>query len=420
MENKPMLWDKNSETFQSLRQPNSIPGTLEIQEANSRQPSVYSQSNIVKNNRESNIKLEASEIRLPTVKTELTVKEEKLKDIIANSTLKADAPEWFPSCVSNNIQSSTSNIQKRLKIHKQPQDTDYLQNSNIAEKYSDNVPDQCYSADEDSPDIIRLKQIINTLTKDPGQFDNLLDLFMETLLPYFEDIIALSIIAQLLVEQAINNSNFRYTGARLCWYVEQNCPEFRAELHLKCKKQLEDNVNKQNVLLFIAELYTQLPHLTVYGALLIDSFKQLLTKGGNDNVKCICQALKLTGHSLEQSNKTDLDEVLSQLKSVKNSVSGSVSTLVNSVINLRSSNWGYSSETSDNMDPVTDGFYYKGLPNTVFYHTDGHMFTSEEKEFLAAHMDSNAEYLSDNSDPDDLCNPNPKWMKKFRQLLKNL
>ncbi|KAJ8969031.1 hypothetical protein NQ317_014168, partial [Molorchus minor] len=209
-----------------------------------------------------------------------------MQEIIARSTLKVDAPEWYPPSLCSIPPAPTSTVQDRLKVYKKPVDTS-LQNTD-KQPHRSSIPDDT----DNSVDIIRLKQILNTLTKDPGQFNNLLDLFLETSYPYFKDIFTLSIITQLLVEQAINNSNFRYTGARLCWYIEQNSPEFRAELHLKCKKQLEDNVNKQNVLLFIAELYTQLPHLNVYGALLIESFKQLLEKGGNDNIKCICQALK--------------------------------------------------------------------------------------------------------------------------------
>lgn len=63
---------------------------------------------------------------------------------------------------------------------------------------------------------------------------------------------------------------------------------------MRCKKKLDQNDDSQNVLLFIAELYVQLPHENVYGALLIDSFRKLLANGDNDGIKCICQALKVS------------------------------------------------------------------------------------------------------------------------------
>lgn len=137
--------------------------------------------------------------------------------------------------------------------------------------------------------------------------------------------------------QAINHPNFRYNGARLCWHIEQCCAEFRAALHLRCKKQLADNPNQQNVLLFIAELYTQLPHDNLYGALLIDSLNKLI-QGGPDNIKCVCQALKLTGYSLEKNHKETLDEIFERLKDL--SLPSSTRNMVSSVVNLRESNWG--------------------------------------------------------------------------------
>ncbi|KAJ8938591.1 hypothetical protein NQ318_020853 [Aromia moschata] len=364
MESKPVLWDKNSDVLQPLRQPNIISNLPE--RYSTRQRNDESDTNIINSNRNA----VSSVHPVSNPQTPVSVKGAiKLEDIVAKSTLKVDAPEWYPSNVNPNVnaQLPASNVQDRLKVHKKSHEPD-LQSLSLAEKgYPSNVSvEQCTV--EDSVDIIRLKQIINTLTKDPGQFDNLLDLFMETLFPYFEDIIAISLIAQLLVEQ----------------------------------------------------LYAQLPHSNVYGALLIDCIKQLLYRGGNDDIKCICQALKLTGHSLEQSNKTSLDEVFSQLKSFPNTLNGSVTALMNSVINLRNSNWGYSSDSSNNVEPVPDAVYFEGLQNTVFYHTDGHTFTSEEKEFLAAHMDSNAEYLSDNSDPGRPVRPRTgKWDEEIQAAFKD-
>ncbi|XP_018571543.1 polyadenylate-binding protein-interacting protein 1 isoform X1 [Anoplophora glabripennis] len=384
MENIASLWDKNSEELQPLRLPKST-------------PDVIAQQEVTQTRNELNCNVEFPKSGNEPANT--------MEDIIAKSTLKVDAPEWYPSnCISNDCLEPCASVKN-------------IYDENISGT-SETKIEYLLTNDEDSPDIFRLKQIIGTLSKDPGQFDNLLDLFMETLQPYFEDILALSITAQLLVEQAIVDPNFRYTGARLCWYIEQNCPEFRAELHLKCKKQLEQNANKQNVLLFIAELYTQLPHLTIYGALLIECFKQLLDEGGNDNIKCICQALKLTGHSLEYSNKFELDEVVVRLKLAKESATGSVINLINSICTLRSSNWGYSVESSNDVDDMSDIFYSAELVNTTFYRTDGDAFTNEEREFLTAHLDSNIEYLSDNSDPDDLCDPEPEMDAEIQEAFK--
>ncbi|VEN60621.1 unnamed protein product [Callosobruchus maculatus] len=373
MENKPVLWDKGTANVQSaIRLPKSAPDVV--------------------------LKTENADV----VKEADSKKD--MNDIVAKSSLKADAPEWFPnnSIMTKKVDNVSHSLQNRLKIHKRNgSDSDHSQN------------DWGPAVD----DIKRLKQIITTLSRDPGQFDNLLDLFMETLVPYFQDLMTLSTVAKILVEEAILDPNFRYTGARLCWHVEQNCPEFRAELPLRCEKHLQDTRNPHNVLLFIAELYAQLPHGAVYGKLLVDSFKRLLALGGDDNVKCICQALKLTGYSLEKSNKNDLDEVFEQLKNIKNAVGGNVTALLNTVINLRYSNWGHSSDSNDSEYEM-DNYVYEGVSNTVFYQPDGNVLTNEESEFIASHMHSNEEYASDNSDPDDLCDPEPEMDEEIQAAFK--
>ncbi|XP_066156752.1 polyadenylate-binding protein-interacting protein 1 isoform X1 [Euwallacea fornicatus] len=270
------------------------------------------------------------------------------------------------------------------------------------------------STSDDSPDMIRLKQIISSLMKYPGQFDNLLVVFMETIYPYFHNIITMSEIAKILVSQAINCPNFRYNGVRLCWYIEQRCPEFRAELHLRCQIELNENPNQQNVLLFIAELYTQLPHDSLYGAPLLDSMKKLLSNGGNDNVKCVCQALKLTGYSLEQNHKQVLDNIFVQLQESTNSLSDSMLSFINSVINLRESNWGRSATEGSNSDSSSEYDQdYEEMVNGILYEVDGQALSTEQQEFLAVHA---SDY---DGDADDLYEEMDEEMEEaFEEFLK--
>lgn len=58
--------------------------------------------------------------------------------------------------------------------------------------------------------------------------------------------------------------------------------------------QLKNHSNTAGLLLFVAELYTQLHHENIYGKFLIDAFKHLLSVGGNANIKSICQSLKVS------------------------------------------------------------------------------------------------------------------------------
>ncbi|VEN60622.1 unnamed protein product [Callosobruchus maculatus] len=65
-----------------------------------------------------------------------------------------------------------------------------------------------------------------------------------------------------------------------------------------------------------------------------------------------------------------------------------------------------------------DNYVYEGVSNTVFYQPDGNVLTNEESEFIASHMHSNEEYASDNSDPDDLCDPEPEMDEEIQAAFK--
>lgn len=117
------------------------------------------------------------------------------EEIVANSSLKVDAPEFVPRTFESKPQiSATSKIQNRLKVHRSESECETLEKTEHQPEYFQNF------MDTDS-DHKRIRQIINTLTKDPGQFDNLLQIFMDTVAPYWEDVILLSDIVQILVNE---------------------------------------------------------------------------------------------------------------------------------------------------------------------------------------------------------------------------
>lgn len=354
--------------------------------------------------------------------------EEKQLDSIINSKLRPSAEEFVPRpkyVTSVTPSANFSNpapaiqrhsVQDRLKV-RDVQSTSNNQ-STSAQQSQSNVNNQDWALNPS--DLNRLRHIISSLTYDPGQFDCLIEIFLETLLPYANDLVVLTNVADLLVQEAINKPNFRYSAARLCCYLEESIPAFRASLHLACSKELKRNPDIQAVLMFVSELYTQLHHDNLYGDLVLDSFQQLLDKGGNDAVKSICQALKLTGYSLEKFNKKALDDVIVRLEEVKSSVSDNIKLLINSVVTLRSQNWGHSAanESSSNTSEE-DTLYYYGEQNTVFYNDDGQALTTEESEFLAANLTANDDYLSDNSDPDGLYDPEPEMDEEIQAAFKD-
>lgn len=104
------------------------------------------------------------------------------------SQLSADAKEFYPAGYSSPAAGSKGSVQDRLlKIkHNQPQNQNDVSNA---------YPD----GSQIEQDKRRLENMITTLIFNPGQFDNLLDLFVETLKPYLDNHDMMTVMAEMLV-----------------------------------------------------------------------------------------------------------------------------------------------------------------------------------------------------------------------------
>lgn len=118
------------------------------------------------------------------------------------SRLSADAKEFYPAgyvpASSPAPSSKSSSVQDRLKIkHNQPQNQNEQRN-NINEG-------NCIYQDDSQieQDKRRLENMITTLIYNPGQFDDLLHLFVETFKPYLENHDMINIVAEMLVFEVI-------------------------------------------------------------------------------------------------------------------------------------------------------------------------------------------------------------------------
>lgn len=178
MDNKKSLWQKQKSSEQPLRQPKLLAQKQNV-------AGVVDTATKLQNNVEK---------QYPS----------RMEEIVANSSLKVDAPVFVPRFSDPTeskpqILALTSRIQNRLKIRSESE-------SSTIEKVENDPP---YITDYVENDLKRIRQIINTLTKDPGQFDNLLQIFMDTVVPYLEDIMLLSDIVHILVNEVkIYNSEY--------------------------------------------------------------------------------------------------------------------------------------------------------------------------------------------------------------------
>uniref|UniRef100_A0A1B0DP05 Uncharacterized protein n=1 Tax=Phlebotomus papatasi TaxID=29031 RepID=A0A1B0DP05_PHLPP len=175
---------------------------------------------------------------------------------------------------------------------------------------------------------------------------------------------------ELIFDHSINESNFRYMGARLCQLLDslslQQSNVFRTMLCLKMnhhKMEMERfMLNEQHIVrgttLFLAELYIQMQNdgarIGEIGECIVSSMALLLNKQGPENVKCVCQSLKL-----------------------ETSVDVSTGRLIRSVLDLKANRWGRTAPIA--VAPIQEVNHYDCNDSPVFYGPDGQVLTEEEK-----------------------------------------
>ncbi|XP_022917384.1 uncharacterized protein [Onthophagus taurus] len=320
----------------------------------------------------------------------------------SKTPLRAEAKEWFPRGYTP--QQQTPHVASGHSID------DRLKKIRLGEPPSE--PDPAF-------DQSHLESILQSLTYDPGQFDNLLETLMDLLEPHFSDVNISQVAADMVFQYAVMEASFRYNAARICCIVDEQSPIFRSHLHILCEKELQTNTNGQGLTLFLAELYMQLNYESIHERFLILSIENLLKMGQEEDLKCVCKALKLTGYSLEENYSQTLDGIFAKLEQLKPTFSQSLNNIVESTVNLRKNHWGRNTNSNSTQEqngetPVTLDV------DSICYGPDGQEITTEEHEFLCANID---DYLADeSSDPDDLFDPEPEMdaeiQEAFREFVK--
>uniref|UniRef100_A0A182MWC9 MIF4G domain-containing protein n=1 Tax=Anopheles culicifacies TaxID=139723 RepID=A0A182MWC9_9DIPT len=276
-----------------------------------------------------------------------------------------------------------------------------------------------------------LTEVIAELLDNPGMFDQVQLKLPDKLGELRHDHYVLSSTIEMIFEQSIRESNFRYMGARLCQLLDSlDGPNLRQLLRLKMEDQnnelpqfmSNEQVKVRGATLFLAELYMQLrmpevllKHLKQEGAAgrkvdidfvgfqsfgkiisehIISAIETLLSKRGPENTKCVCQCLKLCGYELEQDCRDKVEAILKKLQEPQ-AVQSSTEAMIRSVLELRKNSWGRSEEIATAPAGLSNNL----LP--VFYGPDGKMLTEEESSFLATNIEAQGPSAYNNYDDDD-------------------
>ncbi|CAK9818369.1 Polyadenylate-binding protein-interacting protein 1 [Anthophora quadrimaculata] len=323
---------------------------------------------------------------------------------------------------------------------------------------SSNVDDDNYLIDFDKT-TQNLGSVIHSLILNPGCFTSIVPQLITNLKPYLQFPSQFQEIIKIIIQQSINEGNFRYSGARLCASLDSSLTpndqtSFRRTLYILCKnetesqssnwQQKEDHTEEEQkkchgLILFLAELVTQMEHTSVFGLgdLLIQLIIVILRKPAPNSVKNICQALKLAGQTLEKGESPVVMEnmmrALTELVT-EGRVDSHVGRMVHSVHELRNGNWGQSSinssivESTESIDPN------QAVDEPVFYGPDGKVLTAEENKFLEDVADSTTniddhvilehgyegdEKLSEDDMDDDIDAAYEEFLKHIPKQIKN-
>lgn len=289
--------------------------------------------------------------------------------------------------------------------------------------------------------MIALQFLVNTITKlmnDPGQFESYQKELTTLYIDHADNQHVISNAIELFFNHSIEEQNFRYTGARLCRLLDSIDPTqnslFRRLICYKLQyndseliQYMNDNETHKvrNTTLFLAELYIQLQNdgsrITNIATSIHHSIGLLMLKTSPENIKCVCQTLKLCGYELDIDFPKETEELMNQLCSCENT-DVSTQRLLSSVIELRKNRWGRNNDNTVSNPPMQDqhsGREYSNDP--VFYGPDGNVLTEEESAFLwnATSCPTDNPYEDDENDPDALVEIEPEMDLEIQLAFKD-
>ncbi|XP_006607538.1 polyadenylate-binding protein-interacting protein 1-like isoform X1 [Apis dorsata] len=261
-----------------------------------------------------------------------------------------------------------------------------------------------------------LMSVIHALILNPGHFTSIVPPLINNLRPYLGFPSQFKEIMKIIIQQSINEGNFRYSGARLCAFLDNSLTSieqtsFRWTLCTLCKnetdsqasnwQQKEDHSEEEQkrcngLILLLAELVTQMDDTSAFtlGDLLIQFIIIILKKPAPNSVKNICQALKLAGQTLEknknENRRKEMENMMRALTELvtEGRVDSHVGHMVHSVHELRNGNWGQNSLNSSTVESIEPLDPNQAIDEPVLYGPDGKVLTPEENKFLEEVPDS--------------------------------
>lgn len=317
--------------------------------------------------------------------------EVKPKKVIS---LSADAPEFVPRTfvqppAQPQIQPQQS--QPHMSMGDPPQNMQHHQVSNPVVPQPQ-IQYMCH------PVVLQVNNLVVQLTMKPNKFEQVARQLTTIFSWQVQDAFLMKELITVIFEQGVGEVNFRYSGARLCQHLAKhvtqsyNGPTFKSLLLQRCHEEFNvrdvylhsEPTRVTGFTLFLAELFTQLvtptsQTLEILRQALCQLLRSLLAQPTDVNLKCVAQVLKFTGSSLDAGSRTEMDEVICNLKDVAMTaaISQGTRSLLLSVVELRASNWGRG-PPSPAQSPVGTPTHSNIPLGTVYYGPGGVIQRVEE------------------------------------------
>lgn len=272
-------------------------------------------------------------------------------------SLSADAPEFVPRTFVQphaQPQLQPQQPQPRMPMADPSQNMQHHQVSNPVVPQPQ-IQYMCH------PVVLQVNNLVVQLTMKPNKFDQVARQLTAIFSWQVQDGYLMKELITVIFEQGVGEVNFRYSGARLCQHLAKhitqvyNGPTFKSLLLQRCHEEYNvrdvylhsEPTRVTGFTLFLAELFTQLitptsQHLDILRQALCQLLRSLLLQPTDVNLKCVAQVLKFTGSALDEGNRSEMDQVICNLKDVAMTapIAAGTRSLLLAVVELRAANWG--------------------------------------------------------------------------------
>ncbi|XP_049805510.1 polyadenylate-binding protein-interacting protein 1 [Schistocerca nitens] len=252
---------------------------------------------------------------------------------------------------------------------------------------------QCESLEKDV--LCFMSNFIMEVTNSPGSFEFESEVALRDLNNWATNAAITQKVSMMIVEESITQPNFRYSGARLCSTLIKKCQDMQLDtfwdsLNSELKKErekatdlLHENPERlRGFLMFLAELFVQLEGETFLCTEICYIIDLLLFNEMPENVKRVCQTLKLAGRYIDSMDTVAMDRIMNKLCKLTNKATcdKSLSCQIMSVAELRRASWGSNVNEAPNQNSEPSVVNVGSDP--IFYGPDGSILSAEESKFL--------------------------------------